>query len=81
MSERLTENQRYTITVTDNQRYIMERAARVVREILDLVEVYAPETPQREKLKQLMENSIYAFRDDMLKKFTITKPAGQKEIS
>lgn len=65
------------VEVTVDQRFIMERAAKAVRSSLDVVEVFALEDSRREKLKQILENAIYSYRDDMLRRFTLPKAAKQ----
>ena len=69
------------VEVTSEQKFIMAKAATAVRSCLDVVEVFALEDSRREKLKQLIENAIYSYRDDMLRKLTIPQKAQVKTIS
>tara|TARA_R110000824_G_scaffold104092_5_gene247023 strand:+ start:1539 stop:1751 length:213 start_codon:yes stop_codon:yes gene_type:complete len=53
--------------VTNNQEYIMARHSRMIGKVLDIIEACLPEGNQLDKLKRLMNNPMYDFRNEMLK--------------
>ena len=53
--------------VSQTQDYIMGRHSRMVGKVLDLVEASIPEGTQCEKLKKLVQQPMYDFRDEMIK--------------
>lgn len=53
--------------VTPFQEYIMRGASRMVGQSLDQLESAMPEGKQLEKLKQLIEDIMYDYRDSLLR--------------
>ena len=53
--------------VTPIQEYIIARHSRLVGRILDLMEAAVPEGTQCEKLKKLVQLTLYDFRNEVLK--------------
>jgi hypothetical protein len=53
--------------ITPFQEYIMRGASRMVGQSLDQLESAMPEGRQLEKLKQLMEDIMYDYRDTLLR--------------
>ena len=51
--------------VSQTQEYIMARHSRMVGRVLDLVEASLPEGNQCEKLKKLLQQPLYDFRNEM----------------
>lgn len=64
------------LEITEDQEYIMRKASRMVRGVLDRTEStfgVGQQTItqlQLDKFKQLVENCLYEFRDDILRQFT-----------
>ena len=52
--------------VSQTQEYIMARHSRMVGRVLDLVEASLPEGNQCEKLKKLLQQPLYDFRNEMM---------------
>ena len=52
--------------VSQTQEYIMARHSRMVGRVLDLVEASLPEGNQCEKLKKLIQQPLYDFRNEMI---------------
>ena len=52
--------------VAQTQEYIMARHSRMVGRVLDLVEASLPEGNQCEKLKKLLQQPLYDFRNEMI---------------
>ena len=52
--------------VSQTQEYIMARHSRMVGRVLDLVEASLPEGNQCEKLKKLLQQPLYDFRNEMI---------------
>ena len=48
------------------QEYIIARHSKMVGKVLDLVEASLPEGNQCEKLKKLIQVTLYDFRNEML---------------
>tara|TARA_R110000824_G_scaffold198384_1_gene382386 strand:+ start:578 stop:775 length:198 start_codon:yes stop_codon:yes gene_type:complete len=48
------------------QEYIMAKHSKMVGKVLDLVEASLPEGNQCDKLKKLIQNPLYDFRNEML---------------
>jgi|TARA_R110000796_G_scaffold25306_5_gene71503 hypothetical protein len=53
--------------ITPFQEYIMRGASRMVGQSLDQLESAMPEGRQLEKLKQLIEDIMYDYRDSLLR--------------
>ena len=56
-----------SIKITPDQEYIMARHSKMVGKVLDLVEASVPEGNQCEKLKKLIQQPLYDYRNEMLK--------------
>ena len=52
--------------ITPTQEYIIEKHARIVGKVLDLIEASLPEGNQCDKLKKLVQVSLYDFRNEMI---------------
>ena len=52
--------------VSQTQEYIMARHSRMVGRVLDLVEASLPEGNHCEKLKKLLQQPLYDFRNEMI---------------
>ena len=52
--------------ITPTQEYIIEKHARMVGKILDLIEASLPEGNQCDKLKKLLQIPLYDFRNEMI---------------
>ena len=52
--------------VSKEQEYIMAKHSKMVGKVLDLVEASLPEGNQCDKLKKLIQNPLYDFRNEML---------------
>ena len=52
--------------VSQTQEYIRARHSRMVGRVLDLVEASLPEGNQCEKLKKLLQQPLYDFRNEMI---------------
>jgi len=61
------EIQKILDNITPFQEYIMRGASRMVGQSLDQLESAMPEGRQLEKLKQLMEDIMYDYRDTLLR--------------
>ena len=59
--------------VTENQEWLMGRHSRTVGQILDVIEASLPEGTQCEKVKKLVQQHLYALRNDVLKFMTSGK--------
>lgn len=55
-----------TSIVTAEQEYIFARHSKMVGRVLDQVEAALPEGNQCEKVKKLIQNILYDFRNEML---------------
>jgi|TARA_R100000315_G_C5114343_1_gene65328 hypothetical protein len=55
-----------TSIVTPEQEYIFARHSKMVGRVLDQVEAALPEGNQCEKVKKLIQNILYDFRNEML---------------
>ena len=53
--------------VTENQEWLMARDSRTVGQVLDVIEASLPEGTQCEKVKKLIQQHLYALRNDVLK--------------
>jgi hypothetical protein len=53
--------------VTPFQEYVMRGASRMVGQTLDQLESSMPEGKQLEKVKQLVEDILYEYRDSILR--------------
>ena len=53
--------------ITPFQEYIMRGASRMVGQTLDQLESSMPEGKQLEKVKQLIEDILYEYRDSILR--------------
>jgi hypothetical protein len=53
--------------VTPFQEYVMRGASRMVGQTLDQLESSMPEGKQLEKVKQLIEDILYEYRDTILR--------------
>ena len=53
--------------VTPFQEYVMRGASRMVGQTLDQLESSMPEGKQLEKVKQLVEDILYEYRDTILR--------------
>lgn len=53
--------------VTPFQEYVMRGASRMVGQTLDQLESSMPEGKQLEKVKQLIEDILYEYRDALLR--------------
>ena len=56
-----------TIKITPDQEYIMSRHSKMVGKVLDLIEASMPEGNQCEKMKKLIQQPLYDYRNEMLK--------------
>jgi|TARA_R100000808_G_scaffold2947_3_gene11040 hypothetical protein len=61
------EIQKIIDNITPFQEYIMRGASRMVGQTLDQLESSMPEGKQLEKLKQLIEDILYEYRDSLLR--------------
>ena len=61
------EIQKIIDNITPFQEYIMRGASRMVGQTLDQLESSMPEGKQLEKLKQLIEDILYEYRDSILR--------------
>jgi len=61
------EIQKILDNITPFQEYIMRGASRMVGQSLDQLESAMPEGRQLEKLKQLIEDIMYDYRDSLLR--------------
>ena len=52
--------------VSHTQEYLIARHSRMVGRVLDLVEASLPEGNQCEKLKKLLQQPLYDFRNEMI---------------
>tara|TARA_Y100000310_G_C20120409_1_gene551175 strand:- start:8 stop:223 length:216 start_codon:yes stop_codon:yes gene_type:complete len=59
--------------VTENQEWLMARHSRTVGQVLDVIEASLPEGTQCEKVKKLIQQHLYALRNDVLKVITSGK--------
>ena len=55
------------LDVTKEQEWIIAKHSRMVGKVLDLVEAAMTEGKQCEKLKKLLQVTLYDFRNDMLR--------------
>tara|TARA_R110000824_G_scaffold181728_1_gene362590 strand:+ start:128 stop:340 length:213 start_codon:yes stop_codon:yes gene_type:complete len=55
------------IKITPEQEYIMSRHSKMVGKVLDLIEASMPEGNQCEKMKKLIQQPLYDYRNEMLK--------------
>jgi len=55
------------IKITPDQEYIMSRHSKMVGKVLDLIEASMPEGNQCEKMKKLIQQPLYYYRNEMLK--------------
>ena len=55
------------IKITPAQEYIMARHSKMVGKVLDLIEASMPEGNQCEKMKKLIQQPLYDYRNEMLK--------------
>jgi chemotaxis regulatin CheY-phosphate phosphatase CheZ len=55
------------IKITPDQEYIMSRHSKMVGKVLDLIEASMPEGNQCEKMKKLIQQPLYDYRNEMLK--------------
>ena len=55
------------IKITPDQEYIMARHSKMVGKVLDLIEASVPEGNQCEKMKKLIQQPLYDYRNEMLK--------------
>ena len=55
------------IKITPDQDYIMARHSKMVGKVLDLIEASMPEGNQCEKMKKLIQQPLYDYRNEMLK--------------
>lgn len=55
------------IKITPDQDYIMSRHSKMVGKVLDLIEASMPEGNQCEKMKKLIQQPLYDYRNEMLK--------------
>ena len=53
--------------ITENQEWLMARHSRTVGQVLDVIEASLPEGTQCEKVKKLIQQHLYALRNDVLK--------------
>tara|TARA_R110002110_G_scaffold150188_1_gene341824 strand:- start:65 stop:277 length:213 start_codon:yes stop_codon:yes gene_type:complete len=53
--------------VTESQEWLMARHSRTVGQVLDVIEASLPEGTQCEKVKKLIQQHLYALRNDVLK--------------
>ena len=53
--------------VTESQEWLMGRHSRTVGQVLDVIEASFPEGTQCEKVKKLIQQHLYALRNDVLK--------------
>ena len=56
-----------SIKITPDQEYIMSRHSKMVGKVLDLIEASMPEGNQCEKMKKLIQQPLYDYRNEMLK--------------
>ena len=61
------EIQKILDNITPFQEYVMRGASRMVGQTLDQLESSMPEGKQLEKLKQLIEDILYEYRDSILR--------------
>jgi len=61
------EIQKIIDNITPFQEYIMRGASRMVGQTLDQLESSLPEGKQLEKIKQLIEDILYEYRDSILR--------------
>ena len=61
------EIQKILDNISPFQEYIMRGASRMVGQTLDQLESSMPEGKQLEKLKQLIEDILYEYRDSLLR--------------
>ena len=61
------EIQKILDNITPFQEYIMRGASRMVGQTLDQLDLSLPEGKQLEKLKQLIEDILYEYRDSILR--------------
>ena len=61
------EIQKILDNISPFQEYIMRGASRMVGQTLDQLESSMPEGKQLEKLKQLIEDILYEYRDSILR--------------
>ena len=54
------------IKITPDQDYIMSRHSKMVGKVLDLIEASMPEGNQCEKMKKLIQQPLYDYRNEML---------------
>ena len=59
--------------VTESQEWLMARHSRTVGQVLDVIEASLPEGTQCEKVKKLIQQHLYALRNDVLKLITSGK--------
>ena len=59
--------------ITENQEWLMGRHSRTVGQVLDVIEASLPEGNQCEKVKKLIQQHLYALRNDVLKVITTGK--------
>ena len=52
--------------ITPSQEYIIERHARMVGKVLDLIEASLPDGNQCDKLKKLVQVCLYDFRNEVI---------------
>ena len=52
--------------ITPTQEYIIARHSKMVGKVLDLVEASLPEGNQCDKLKKLLQDPLYDFRNEMI---------------
>jgi len=55
------------LKITPDQEYIMARHSKMVGKVLDLIEASMPEGNQCEKMKKLIQQPLYDYRNEMLK--------------
>jgi DNA-binding FrmR family transcriptional regulator len=59
--------------ITESQEWLMARHSRTVGQVLDVIEASLPEGTQCEKVKKLIQQHLYALRNDVLKVITSGK--------
>lgn len=62
--------QQGSFNITDEQKLIAREASRMVGKVLTILEAALPPGTQLEKVKQLCEDAMYAYRDTLLVELT-----------
>ena len=65
--------------ITENQEWLMARHSRTVGQVLDVIEASLPEGTQCERVKKLIQQHLYALRNDVLKVISSGKIAEPPE--